>query len=1030
MGGFLYFCTVNLTIRMNRFLALISFLILSNLGSAQSGANDPSFNSLHSGISFGSNQDIYSINQQADGKLIVAGMFTEFNGENKSYITRTNAAGVNDPSFDVSVDHYVYVSCIQPDGKILIGGPFSHVNGVSRTKIARLNPDGSLDPSFNIGVGPDTTVRDIVLQPDGKILIAGRFNTINGVSASKIARLNADGTVDPTFNQLTNLNNDIRSIALQPDGKILIGGEFTSVNGVTNNRLARLNPDGSLDPGFDMSVGFSTYPVYDVCVQADGKILVGGNFNGALGNNTNALVRLETDGTFDYGFYPAVSGYSAVYKIDLQADQSFIIGGWFYSIGSTTWNNVAKINPDGTLNTSFGTPQAADDYVWALFTQSDGKVVIGGSFAKLNGHTKGNIGRINADGTTDTSFQPLMGADVMVRCSAVQPDGKILIGGEFSEVNGVLQKYLARLNADGSLDTSFNWVVNGIVDVIHVLDDGSMLIGGSFDTVNGIARKSAFKLNSNGTLDLVFNPQIPNQSCQTLTIRERTDGKIMVGGMYSNNNTLYDAIYRLNADGTPDPTFNTDINTGGVVSMAIQPDNKVIIAGAFQYVNSIYKPKMARLNADGSIDSTFDFNIGNNPNVGFESDKSMILLPNGKIVIAGYFQSLGGSSLNNIARLFPDGSIDFSFNSGTGPDGNITSLTMLPNNKLIVGGNFSTYNGVNAKGLVRIQSNGIYDGGFDTGLGTQGGWVQSTALQSDGKVIVCGNFTQYDNVKRLRVTRVFNDVSAYNNPQIQIFTLPTAINECTGVSVVAVDQSGNFTFDIGDGNPVVGMEYMVFDSLCEGLYTLTLTNANNQVQTQNFVIATDSNYYYTNPATPQDTIADTLTAIVANCDIDYATVYDAYIGTLTMIGLDSVLVDWVIIDSLGTTTIPVVYALNSGNVNFLVQLQLYCPNKSTGRYMVVTNAIRYQNGIPGVLGVKESGDISFVIYPNPTNDQVSINFSGPEAELTVYDAQGKMVLKDRIHNQGIISLQNLERGVYLFDFKYANGHSVQRVVKQ
>lgn len=1014
---------------MNRFLALISFLILSNLGSAQSGANDPSFNSMYSGISFGSNQDIYSINQQADGKLIIAGMFTEFNGESKNYITRTNAAGVNDPSFAVSVDHYVYVSCIQPDGKILIGGPFSQVNGVSRSKIARLNPDGSLDTGFNVGVGPDTTVRDIVLQPDGKILIAGRFNTINGVSASKLARLNADGTVDPTFNQLVNLNNDIRSIALQPDGKILIGGEFTSVNGVTNNRLARLNPDGSLDPGFDMSVGFSTYPVYDVCVQADGKILVGGNFNGALGNNTNALVRLEADGTFDYGFYNPVPGFSAVYKISLQADQSFIIGGWFSIIASTPWNNVAKINPDGTLDTSFGTPQAADDYVWALFTQSDGKVVIGGSFAKLNGHTKGNIGRMNADGTTDTSFQPLMGADATIKCSVVQPDGKILIGGEFNEVNGVLQKYLARLNADGSLDTSFNWVVNGIVDVIHVLGDGSMLIGGAFDTIHGIARKSVFKLNVNGTLDPVFNPQIPNQSCQTLTIREQADGKIMVGGMYFNNNTLYDAIYRLNADGTLDPTFNTDINTGGVVSIAIQPDTKIIAAGGFDFVNGVYKPKLVRLNADGSTDNTFDFFTGNDPNIGFGSDKSMILLPNGKILVAGGFTALGGSPFNNIVRLFPDGSIDFTFNTGAGPNGSVSALTMLPNNKLILSGNFTTYNGVPANGLVRIQSNGAYDASFDTGLGVQGGWIQSTALQPDGKVIVCGNFTQYDNVKRLRVARVFNDVSAYNNPQIQIFTLPTAVNECTGVSVVVVDQSGNFTFDIGDGNPVVGMEYMVFDSLCEGLYTLTLTNSNNQVQTQQFVIAVDSNYYYTNPLTPQDTIADTLTAIVANCDIDYATVYDAYIQTLTMIGLDSVLVDWVIIDSLGTTTIPVVYALNSGDVNFLVQLQLYCPNKSIGRYMVVTNVIQYMNGVPGVAGIKEVGDNTFRIYPNPTNDQVHINFSGPDAELTVYDVQGKMVLKDHIQNQEIISLQNFEQGVYLFDFNNSNGHSVQRVVK-
>jgi len=113
-----------------------------------------------------------------------------------------------------------------------------------------------------------------------------------------------------------------------------------------------------------------------------------------------------------------------------------------------------------------------------------------------------------------------------------------------------------------------------------------------------------------------------------------------------------------------------------------------------------------------------------------------------------------------------------------------------------------------------------------------------------------------------------------------------------------------------------------------------------------------------------------------------------------------------------------------------LQLSVFCPFKSANEYFTVTEAIYFQNGHVSTAGLTEYVETLFEVYPNPTTDQVHISFTGSDAELSIYDAQGKLVLKDLIRNQEIVSLQNFERGVYIFDFRNSQGHSVQRVVKQ
>ena len=188
------------------------------------------------------------------------------------------------------------------------------MGGVTRNRIARLYADGTLDTGFDPSA--NNIVYPIAVQLDGRVLIGGAFTTVGGVTGTRIARLNVDGTLDTGFNP--NIDNDVLSMAVQSDGKILIGGAFTTVGGVMRTRIARLNTDGTLDTGFTPPIVTNNI-VFSIAVQEDGKILVGGYFTAMGGVTRNYLARLNTDGTLDTGFDPNVS--SEVLSIALQSER-------------------------------------------------------------------------------------------------------------------------------------------------------------------------------------------------------------------------------------------------------------------------------------------------------------------------------------------------------------------------------------------------------------------------------------------------------------------------------------------------------------------------------------------------------------------------------------------------------------------------------------------------------------------------------------------------------------------------------------
>jgi uncharacterized delta-60 repeat protein len=346
----------------------------------------------------------------------------------------------------------VYTIALQSDGKILAGGRFNSYNATTRKSVCRLNADGTLDTTFSqTGSGLNNWVGTVALQPDGKVLVGGSFSFYNGATRNGICRLKADGTLDASFAPVgTGLNNGVKIIALQPNGKVLVGGDFDSYNGTPRKFICRLNANGTLDATYAQAGTGLNNSANTIALQPDGKVLVGGAFVSYNGTQRNCICRLNADGTLDTTFAPSGTGLNGVvYALALQPDGKFLVGGAFTSYNNIPSYRVCRLNSDGSLDTSFTQMGTGIDFiVYSLAIQPDGKVLVGGYFTSYNGIMRNYFSRLNSNGSLDSSFTQLgTGFNNLVYTTALQADGKVLVGGFFTFYNSTPKNYLARLFA-------------------------------------------------------------------------------------------------------------------------------------------------------------------------------------------------------------------------------------------------------------------------------------------------------------------------------------------------------------------------------------------------------------------------------------------------------------------------------------------------------------------------------------------------------------------------------------------------------
>ena len=599
----------------------------------------------------------------------------------------------------------MYALRIQSDGKILIGGNFTEVDGDSRENISRLNTNGSVDSSFDTSNGANNPVRTVGVQSDGKVVIGGEFTLIDSTPITGTARLNTNGSIDSAFAPtIVGGTLIVYSLAVQPDNMVIMGGNFISVNGQVRNNIARLDADGSVDSSFGTPTSGTNDTVWSVALQSDGKALIGGDFT-EVGNQDgiNRIARVELNGDLDTTIDPGngVSG-GTVQSILVQPDAKTLIGGDFTTVDGKILNRIARFNVDGSLDTGFdeliGT---MNGLVNAIQLRENGKIFIGGDFTQVDSQPHNYIAQLNANGTIDSNFDNQAEPNDEVWAVALQDDGKVLLGGDFIQMNGTESDHIARLDPGGALDATFDTSTgpNNSVRTIAVQDDGKVIIAGGFTLEKpSIARKYVARLMSDGSLDTTFDTS--NGPDNWVYAVAGQDEKVIIGGNFTHIGSIkQNHIARLTSEGFLDATFNIGtVADKKVLAITQQVDGKILIGGSFNKFNDTARNSIARLNADGSLDTTFD------PKPTPSADLQAIAVQSdGKILIAGNFDRLGSSDCYYIARLNANGSLDSSFDWSVGVNNNIYALGIQPDGKVVIGGSFTLYDGEEREYIARLN---------------------------------------------------------------------------------------------------------------------------------------------------------------------------------------------------------------------------------------------------------------------------------------------------------------------------------------
>ncbi|MFC0019296.1 immunoglobulin domain-containing protein [Roseibacillus persicicus] len=686
------------------------------------------------------NSTIYAILPLPDGRTLVGGGFSSITFDGQYYpideLALLNADGSLDTTMDFNPNGQVRCLTLTPDGKILVGGTFQSIGGATRRRVARLNADLSIDPGFDPGVGANNTVYDLQPTADGKVLAGGIFNQFNSDSNfAYLVRLNADGSLDEDFSP-PSLNTIYRVIPL-PNNQVLVGGAFSAV--ASGSYITRLNSDGTRDSSYQ---GTHSNHVYTMALQPDGKLLLAGRFG--------RLRRLLDDGTEDPTFSTSLNGDA--WSLAVDSAGKILVGGNFTEANNESSSSIARLNSDGTTDTSFDVQDGANSVVQAIALQPLGRIWLGGGFSTYRGSDASRLVLLNGNPLelaivshpSSTAIDPGTTATFSVTAAATdtinyqwQKNGSDLT--DTGDISGTTSNTLSIANADENAEGEYRVIVThsttnetltsnsaelvvlGAPEILAQPEDLTVETG--FDSVFTVDARGAspvsyqwFKdgsplsddtnitgattaeltlsdlsLEDSGTvfvrisnglgsvdsltvdLDVVRLPAsrdrsivLPSFNSTVRALYPNDDGSFVAGGFFTslthpNGSSSRRYLTKINADGTPDLTFPQVVGNGNIASIDIDSNGRYLVGGRFTQLNAngsfVNINYIARINSDGTIDSTFD------PGTGPNSDILQVkVLPNNQVMVTGYFTSFAGQSgTAYVCRLNEDGSVDTSF---------------------------------------------------------------------------------------------------------------------------------------------------------------------------------------------------------------------------------------------------------------------------------------------------------------------------------------------------------------------------------
>ncbi|WP_395791073.1 hypothetical protein [Aquimonas sp.] len=690
--------------------------------------------------------EVLALARDASGRALVGGDFGRIGGAQRRGIARLHANGEADLGFDPGkgANGRVLAVAVAADGSVWIGGEFTAVDGQPRAQIARLSPQGALQPGVGVTAAPNGSVNALLVQADGSVILGGAFTRVGGVDRGRLARLGTDGRLDLAYAVGAGADGRVRALAQRADGRVWVGGEFSSFDAQGAARLTLLDSAGRAVP-----LPLPLPPALSGAVRAlrldrAERLWVGGQFSTEPQGALRGLVRLSEDGRLDAEIDPQVQGGSGVHALAIDEVDRLLLAGDFDRVAGSTMGGFARLLADGSLDGSFE-PDALDTRgARALVRQADGGLLVGGDFSTVGGVLQRGLVRFDEEGLRE---RPLLnGAFVHGIANALALDAhkRVVLAGGFNRVNGEMRDSLARWSRDGVLDRTFG-VSSGLTRTgafaqafAQWLDyDGSALLAGEFNRVGAQVREGFARIDSNATVLPPFAAVAVSSAPEVLGLSRDAQGRWLVHGLFTSiNGVPRPSLARLFANGSVDPSFApAGGNALRMTAARVLSDGRVLVAGLFDQYNDQPRRGLAMLTSDGQLAQGFDVPGG------VDGTIDLILeMDDGRLLLGGDFSAIGGEPRRHLVRLLPDGQFDPAFRVDAGLDGAVRTAVQQADGRVIIGGDFRNVQGHVQAGIARLLGDGSRDPEFATpGVDPDGvSLVYALALDDRAHLLISG----------------------------------------------------------------------------------------------------------------------------------------------------------------------------------------------------------------------------------------------------------------------------------------------------
>lgn len=643
----------------------------------------------------------------------------------------------------------------------------------------------------NLELRLDGTVYAMATQPDGGAILGGEFQMVNGVPRNNIARLLPDGTLDPDWNP--SANNTVYALAVDANGNIYVSGFFHQIGGQTRNRLAKISGSGTgiADPHWNpLPAPLSmTSSVQALAVDSDGMVYVAGNFTQIGGQSRQGIAKLSGSGSgaADPDWNPSASyspSFGGIRVMTVDASGDVYVGGRFSHIGGQARSNIARLSGTGAGAADPDWNPSATSDVYALVVDTNGAIYAGGSFGNIGGQIRAGIARLSSvTGLADPSWNPE--AFGSVKALALDVSGAVYAGGSFNYIGGQSRGSIAKLSgATGEADPAWDPSISGRfagVNALLLQSDGAVLAGGFFTQAGGQPRHSFAVLGTDGAA--TGHPMDIGKLPLVSALAAQPDGGLIVGGeFYLAGIVNRRNLLRLLPDHTVDTVWNP-MPDDRVNDLAVDSDGAVYAVGHFNQIGGKARNYIAKLSGSGTgeADPTWD-PAPNNGVLG-----KIAVDDGGAVYVSGYFTHIGGQPRNQLAKLAGGGT------GAADPDWDPSPNTTSPVRTLVVDADGSVYVGgdfINAQigGQVRnrlAKLSGSGTGAADPNWNpAPNGAVYDLAVNANGDVYVAGYFSQIGGQSRSSIARL----SGLGTGAADSNWNPLALNSFA--SEVAVDGDG------------------------------------------------------------------------------------------------------------------------------------------------------------------------------------------------------------------------------------------------